>query len=671
MIDPDEISSLKVYPPLGIARVGNAPGPEDYVFAPEVIGGPPTLSGSLDDQPARFVDDFRAIDGALKRQAARFRVYAHLKDGNIVEVTAAMATIEWTVAVANLKAGWYDFEQAMDLPKGPIKDANRRNADLIGTMRRSRLNIVPAPKSVSGLNALPVRFDDGQFWSRNVYLGEIRTDDAGRLIVLGGMGTSTAFRPHLSPLTFANNVGWHDDVSDGPVRAMVTFARAGSMVAEPGYVVVAPPNFAPDLYGVVTMDDTVREVFHDRGWLQRPSVTSFSQDVLPIFQRLTDHQWINHGLFVLHGFGSPLDARDPTVAARMNDASASNAAWRGRVFRLFADPDPNAPFRFQSLPQNYGDGLDTWGPGAEKDPSKISQGLLTVVRTQYEHLNRWRAGQFTPDWTGRATAVPSFSTLTAGEQIRHLERAPLHACLGGPFHPAIELTWVMRIPSVWKEPYRLNVLGTNEPARQDFGDVLTPAICLAAGGPYDGVAAGALTRFLGLPWQTDHTSCNSDSDYQPSTYLSMPTFWGTRAPDQVLSEGDYKRFAALASVGLAGSLQAQKHAMNRVDWLRDLRGFDYYSRIASMVTKWSELGMILPIPGAPPGIGEPRVEQGRNGNQSGAGRIDVAADPKFGLLESVEGLVGPESALPTAELDAVPKPAETYPGKPTYRRGEI
>lgn len=48
MIDPDSIAELRVYPPLGIARAGNAPGTDDYVIEPEVIGnGSTTVSSSF------------------------------------------------------------------------------------------------------------------------------------------------------------------------------------------------------------------------------------------------------------------------------------------------------------------------------------------------------------------------------------------------------------------------------------------------------------------------------------------------------------------------------------------------------------------------------------------------------------------------------------------------
>ena len=52
MIDPKAIQRLSVYPPIGIARVGNADGPYDYVIGSEVIGGPLTLPSDGDEPPA-------------------------------------------------------------------------------------------------------------------------------------------------------------------------------------------------------------------------------------------------------------------------------------------------------------------------------------------------------------------------------------------------------------------------------------------------------------------------------------------------------------------------------------------------------------------------------------------------------------------------------------------
>ena len=318
--------------------------------------------------------------------------------------------------------------------------------------------------------------------------------------------------------------------------------------------------------------------------------------MLPVFRRLTGLQWVNHGLFVVHGFGSPLDAQNAQVAAKLNDASAANAAWRTAVLALFRDPGAGGALIADEIPQVFGDAVDEFFGNPPMPPNS----LLAVTKTQYEHLKRWATGTFDADGSSNAPTQPqSFSALPPELQVKHLERAPLHDCLGGPFHPAMEMTWVMRIPLMWTSAYRLKILAGEQPARQDFGSALTPAVCTGANGPHDGVAAGCLTRFLGVPWQTDHTSCNSAADYFPSTFLSMPTFWGARAPDQVLADGNYLRAAAIAPLGQTTQQQTFKHLMNRVDWLRDVRGNDYYDRLSSMIAEWSELGMVLPVKNTP------------------------------------------------------------------------
>ncbi len=122
----------------------------------------------------------------------------------------------------------------------------------------------------------------------------------------------------------------------------------------------------------------------------------------------------------------------------------------------------------------------------------------------------------------------------------------------------------MRLPRVWKRAYRLNVLATDQPARQNFGPTLTPAVCIGPKGPYDGVAAGALTRFMGVPWQTDEASCNSSADYTPWTFLSMPTYWGARVPDQVFAGCQLRSRRRARSQTLAGAGAQALHAARRL-----------------------------------------------------------------------------------------------------------
>ncbi|XUJ33040.1 hypothetical protein ACQ5SK_33515 [Bradyrhizobium japonicum] len=108
--------------------------------------------------------------------------------------------------------------------------------------------------------------------------------------------------------------------------------------------------------------------------------------------------------------------------------------------------------------------------------------------------------------------------------------------------------------------------------------------------------------------------------------------------------------------------------MNRVDWLRDIRGSDYYDRLSNMIAEWSELGMVLPVKNAPASlpVQDLRVEQGRSDSN---GPIDVAADPKYHAVEDMESLFLPQTTAGLALRRGARKTAP--PPKRTYRPGEI
>src|SRR5262249_52806484 len=160
------------------------------------------------------------------------------------------ARIEWTVEVANTKASWYQFVTALDVPEA-VPEA-RRNAQIQGDDRK-KLEIRPPARSVEGRNQVGERARlGGEVWGEEGTLGELATDEKGRLLFLGGHGVSRSVTPGGKPYTFANNDGWHDDTCDGPVRATVNM-DGRILEAKPAWVVVAPPNYAPDLIGIVTM----------------------------------------------------------------------------------------------------------------------------------------------------------------------------------------------------------------------------------------------------------------------------------------------------------------------------------------------------------------------------------------------------------------------------------
>ena len=99
------IVKAKIHPAIGVARVGNAE--TEYFIGPEVI-----------DPPRALPQERRDDDGALKRQAALFRIYGYNAAGEVVsELTADTAAIEWQVELANLKPAWYQFQIALDIPE--------------------------------------------------------------------------------------------------------------------------------------------------------------------------------------------------------------------------------------------------------------------------------------------------------------------------------------------------------------------------------------------------------------------------------------------------------------------------------------------------------------------------------------------------------------------------
>ena len=200
------IVKAAIHPAIGIARVGNSE--EEFFLGPEVPEPSPGEAGS-----------YRDGEGKLKRQAARFRVFGLNAAGQAVaELNASNAEVDWTVHLANKKASWYQFQIALDIPEAPdAVPSLQRNSDVDD---RASLQIDPGPRSISGRNISGPShaFDSGTFVGKPVYLGELSTDDDGRLVVLGGRGVS-ASSTGARAVTFANNEDWHDDVSDGPVTA--------------------------------------------------------------------------------------------------------------------------------------------------------------------------------------------------------------------------------------------------------------------------------------------------------------------------------------------------------------------------------------------------------------------------------------------------------------------
>ena len=392
------MKTYKIHPAIGLARIGDSAS--EFYVCPEALGAPP-MEIAADDSEAPL-SKYKDANYRIKRQAARFRIFEYDDDGvgnltNPREITAADAQIEWNVTLANTKAA-----ARQSPPPGPNRPL--RNASVAN---RASLAITPSPRSVSGVKQGPVAFNDGQFLGTTVYLGELHTDAAGRLLVLGARGTSASV-PAGVPITgFTDNDKWHDDVGDGPVTATITFNGQAPIQVKPehsSWVIIAPPDFAPSIGGIVTMYDIATQAALTRGWITAPAQPSFRREILPILRRASLLRWV-------HTF-SFWDAIPRDYPALSNPANSATVR-------------ANAADVIRNNPLND----------------------LALTNLQIQNLQRWVAGNFLDDF---AQAPAPLST------PEELDRGALDVCVGGGFYPGIEIGEFMTDPNRYIAPLRLN-----------------------------------------------------------------------------------------------------------------------------------------------------------------------------------------------------------------------
>ncbi|NJK67759.1 MAG: hypothetical protein HC789_11590 [Microcoleus sp. CSU_2_2] len=421
----------KVHPGIGISRIGNSP--DLFFIAPEIPGVPPVeIVGGVEKPLEKYKDS----SGRIKRQAARFRVFEYEEDASgtltpLREITLTEAQIEWRVTLANRKAAAEKF--AGTGPRNP-------------GVAIADLEIEPIFEPISGSNKTVTASSPGLFKGKEVYLGELRTDDRGHLMVLGGRGLS-ASEPSGNPIAnFADNESWYDDVADGAIDAQITFPSGDSFKVEGAWVIVAPPDFAPQVYGLATLYDIAFQAAVDRGWMVSPATPSFRNDILPIVQRGANLRWVDKWDSFL-----PL-LQDPAILASKTDPTA--AALRSSVFAQLV---------------------------AIEDFEILNDFKFTQV--QKDILNNWLSLNFVDDFS----APLATSSLTPS----NLDRVSLEQGVGGGFFPGIEAGILMTNSAIYSEPFRLT--------RSTFID----------GGASVLLEAGSITARMAVPWQADFLKCSS------------------------------------------------------------------------------------------------------------------------------------------------------------------
>jgi len=430
------IITARIHPAIGIARVGDSDS--KFFVGPERRWDPALPKG----------ESYRDADHKIKRQAARFRVFAYHDDFRVEELTSANAEITWTVHLANRKA---IARRRRARGNGPSAERNAAHQ----SPHRDGLVVDPGPHSVSGPGHPAVALD-GKFavpgldpmdvHQMDVHLGDISTDADGHLLVLGGRGGSGSPTDH--PLDDdGDSDEWFDDVSDGTISATVLLNRERIEV-EGARVIVCPPKFAPPVGSVVRLWDALFEALADPA--VKSARPSYLHDIYPILQAA-------------------------------NDAGAVSAAARSQ--HMFVHRVKTSKVMFDILRRVTTSGAGHM-PKLNAGPGQGTE--LSLTQTQKSRIASWAAGDFVDDWPAGADFPPPDKDITPDG----LDKAALENCSGGALFPGVEAGKFLLDKGNYVEDFTVRGLH--------------PSFRLLADIP-----PGEVTAEMSLPWAGDFHYCRN------------------------------------------------------------------------------------------------------------------------------------------------------------------
>ncbi|NER45509.1 MAG: hypothetical protein F6J92_02175, partial [Symploca sp. SIO1A3] len=512
----------------------------------------------------------------------------------------------WTVHLANKKSVWYEFsEQEGNLLLGENNSYAKQGVDLRNTdigsgnpasTERQKLIIDPGEETINVVdNQVTIGCDTGvscdgfpkpsDFGASSdiqghyfTKLGNLKTDSKGNLIVLGGHGKSWG----LTDLAgYGGGDKWFDDISDGYVTCKIELNQGGSHTLK-AWVIVGPPDFAPELTNISAWDDTAFDVaVRELGLVPQLYGESYSndfnpefkasyeRDILPIINRISRYHWVANVQSMTAFSSNIFDFSDP---------SAANQEKRQEYFRYFRELEPqevsgnggppsSAPSSQTTLFSSDKDNGDpntftyTGIPlmplnSASNSVSEVSiKKFLALTETQYFFLQQWSEGKFYKEEERPAEGPNVIHEYPLSDK----DRASIGNVVGLPQCPGIEVTWTTQNMNIYEEKkncaivadklYQIRIkhaqssdsLSTardeTDPKDQNYGD--------------GGCEPGDLTKRMAVPWQADFYNCSiqlinyTDPDVNKDTFPDgqriprRPTYytywWPPQAPWDVIN----------------------------------------------------------------------------------------------------------------------------------------
>ncbi|PHJ57266.1 hypothetical protein VF14_08620 [Nostoc linckia z18] len=597
--------TYSLYPSVGVARVGNSEN--EFFLAPDQIGGLPIECNEHGDELGEPFSNFKDADGKIKRQGQRFRIYRKdATSSNEEELTLDhpdVETIVWTVHLANKKAAWYQFSES----KGNLlfgtensylaQKVALRNQNVEGSENRQSLIIDPGPRELTesrqtieiSRDNIPLNYPHWHFPPENpTYgyqinkLGDLKTDSLGRLIVLGGFGKSGGNEP-LSSYGGADT--WYDDISDGSVTCNVILKNQAAITLT-AWVIVGPPDFAPQIPNISTWDDTmfdvgvryfdlVPDMYRDGTWNEN-FVANYQRDILPIIQRISGYHWVANVQSMIAFSSNIFDFSDHNLANKEN---------REQYFSYFQPPVLPNPETFPASRQytlfsNDHVPLMPLNSGSNSVSNYNIEKFLALTATQYFLLRQWAEGKFIND-----------SNYEPYDGVDQKNQASVGNVVGLPQCPGIEVTWTTQNPIIYVSPYQIQHHQSDY-----YAQGLNPSRDECEGG---GCEPGDLTKRMAIPWQADFFNCSiqfinfTDKDTnkvpedsardkdqvqlvpKPPTYYTY--WWPPQAPWDVISGDETESEQELS--GIPAGLQVNY-----------IRGVNSYQQMVNQ--GWSYLAFI-------------------------------------------------------------------------------
>lgn len=545
----------RIGPSLGVARLGNSR--ESFYLEPVRLAGRPVecdARGNMvwENGSPKPVVSYKDKDGAIRRQAALFRVFrlggADAAGEELTLDHPEVESLEWTVHLANKKSAWYNYAELYgNLLYGEsnsyeAKDVPRRNEEVTDQAERRRLIIDPGPRTVDRPGAR-ARFDadsvpkgyrfasfppPAAYGERITSLGDMMMEDAGRLIVLGGFGSSGGNKVITH---YGGADTWHDDISDGPVRCRLSL-KNGETIELQAWCLVGSPKFVPEIANIVTLADTMEDVgvrhfalkpdMFSEGRYQTSFRPNLERDIRPILERPGAYRWVAAVPAMNSLSPPPFDPRDLSEAA---------APLRRAYLAHFREPSPEGSISPSSNELFNGEGFPMMplNSGSNSVSNDVIDKFLTLTQTQYFCLSQWAEGK------ADLSPAPPVDAPTA------LTQASLGNCVGAPMCPGIEVTWTTRNPRLYERPFEIRHRHSLD---RYFETGLDPSRDETAQG--DGCEPGDLTKRMAIPWQADFFQCSFQQvnfadptvnkvkgEPAPPTYFSY--WWPPQSPWFVLT----------------------------------------------------------------------------------------------------------------------------------------